>query len=192
MPLRKNIKKFFQRRSKPGLQSNVQGAVKSGDHPGPGTSLDGKTTGSQSPTEVSNSSLIHPSERSDAELSRDNSIPRGESILEEGINMAEEAEDALHKRVTRSTADTGSSTAENASRRESDGTNDSTLDEVPPLPSERRQSLNSVATLDSSHNRDSPEVAAAYNAIPLLEQTPLPRGGVSMDTQAVGRVQVCL
>jgi hypothetical protein len=30
----------------------------------------------------------------------------------------------------------------------------------------------------------------AYDAIPLLEQTKLPRGGISMETKAVGRVQV--
>lgn len=32
----------------------------------------------------------------------------------------------------------------------------------------------------------------AYNEIPVLEQTKLPRGGVSVETQAVGRVQVRL
>ena len=33
-------------------------------------------------------------------------------------------------------------------------------------------------------------LADAYDAIPLLEQTRLPRGGISMETKAVGRVQV--
>lgn len=33
-------------------------------------------------------------------------------------------------------------------------------------------------------------VANNYDSIPVLEQTKLPRGGVSVDTQAVGRVQV--
>jgi hypothetical protein len=33
-------------------------------------------------------------------------------------------------------------------------------------------------------------LADAYDAIPLLEQTKLPRGGLSMETKAVGRVQV--
>ena len=37
---------------------------------------------------------------------------------------------------------------------------------------------------------ESPAVARAYDAVPILEQTKLPRGGVSVDTKAVGRVQV--
>jgi hypothetical protein len=37
---------------------------------------------------------------------------------------------------------------------------------------------------------DAPTVVMSYDAVPLLEQTKLPRGGVSMDTAAVGRVQV--
>jgi glyoxylase-like metal-dependent hydrolase (beta-lactamase superfamily II) len=37
---------------------------------------------------------------------------------------------------------------------------------------------------------ESPAIARAYDAVPILEQTKLPRGGVSVDTKAVGRVQV--
>lgn len=37
---------------------------------------------------------------------------------------------------------------------------------------------------------DSPYKAKAYDEIPLLEQTKLPRGGVSVETKAIGRVQV--
>jgi hypothetical protein len=37
---------------------------------------------------------------------------------------------------------------------------------------------------------DAPSVVKAYDAIPVLEQLKLPRGGVSMETKAVGRVQV--
>jgi hypothetical protein len=33
-------------------------------------------------------------------------------------------------------------------------------------------------------------VSDAYDAIPLIEQTKLPRGGISMETKAVGRIQV--
>lgn len=33
-------------------------------------------------------------------------------------------------------------------------------------------------------------VSDAYDAIPLIEQTRLPRGGISMETKAVGRIQV--
>jgi hypothetical protein len=35
-----------------------------------------------------------------------------------------------------------------------------------------------------------PALANSYESIPFLEQTQLPRGGVSVDTKAVGRVQV--
>ena len=37
---------------------------------------------------------------------------------------------------------------------------------------------------------DGPTIANNYAAIPVLEQTKLPRGGVSVETKAVGRVQV--
>lgn len=37
---------------------------------------------------------------------------------------------------------------------------------------------------------DAPSVVKSYDAVPLLEQTKLPRGGISMETKAVGRVQV--
>lgn len=37
---------------------------------------------------------------------------------------------------------------------------------------------------------DAPQVVLSYQSIPLLEQTKLPRGGCSVDTKAVGRVQV--
>lgn len=35
------------------------------------------------------------------------------------------------------------------------------------------------------------ELSERYDAIPEMEQTRLPRGGISIDTKAVGRVQVC-
>lgn len=37
---------------------------------------------------------------------------------------------------------------------------------------------------------DDPSVTAGYQNVPLLEMTKLPRGGISVDTKAVGRVQV--
>jgi hypothetical protein len=37
---------------------------------------------------------------------------------------------------------------------------------------------------------ESPGLLLSYNQIPVLEQTKLPRGGVSVETKAVGRVQV--
>lgn len=44
-----------------------------------------------------------------------------------------------------------------------------------------------------SHNEEDnedPAVIKSYDAVPLLDVAKLPRGGVSMETQAVGRVQV--
>jgi len=38
---------------------------------------------------------------------------------------------------------------------------------------------------------DAPHIIRSYDSVPLLEQIKLPRGGISMETQAVGRVQVC-
>ena len=37
---------------------------------------------------------------------------------------------------------------------------------------------------------DAPQVVLSYESIPVLEQVKLPRGGFSVDTKAVGRVQV--
>jgi hypothetical protein len=37
---------------------------------------------------------------------------------------------------------------------------------------------------------EAPHLVQSYNQIPVLEQTRLPRGGVSIETQAAGRVQV--
>ena len=47
-------------------------------------------------------------------------------------------------------------------------------------------------TRRSSRSRiyDDPAVVAGYSAVPLLELDQLPRGGVSIETQSVGRVQV--
>ena len=59
-------------------------------------------------------------------------------------------------------------------------------------PAPRKSSLGSTFSDASGHGfDDAPHVVRSYNAIPLLEQTKLPRGGISMETQAVGRVQVC-
>jgi hypothetical protein len=50
---------------------------------------------------------------------------------------------------------------------------------------------------ETTEDRSSPDVnmlgklGDAYDSIPLLEQTKLPRGGISMETKAVGRIQVC-
>jgi hypothetical protein len=56
-------------------------------------------------------------------------------------------------------------------------------------------SLNKIdlaTTRRSSRSRiyDDPAVVAGYNSVPLLELDQLPRGGVSIETQSVGRVQV--
>jgi hypothetical protein len=52
-----------------------------------------------------------------------------------------------------------------------------------------RISVNSGCSIGSGYH-DPPDVHLSYKSIPLLEQITLPRGGISMDTQAVGRVQV--
>ena len=58
----------------------------------------------------------------------------------------------------------------------------------------KRKSVGSTHSETSVPNLDddAPNVVKAYAMVPLLEQTKLPRGGVSMETQAVGRVQVRL
>mmetsp|Transcript_31615 Transcript_31615/g.52175 ORF Transcript_31615/g.52175 Transcript_31615/m.52175 type:complete len:1449 (+) Transcript_31615:454-4800(+) len=59
------------------------------------------------------------------------------------------------------------------------------------IPESRKLSLESTqsdATVPNIFD-DAPNVVVSYDAVPLLEQTKLPRGGVSMETQAVGRVQ---
>jgi len=42
----------------------------------------------------------------------------------------------------------------------------------------------------SVESADPPHAIKAYDEIPVMEQTKLPRGGVSVETKAVGRVQV--
>jgi len=44
---------------------------------------------------------------------------------------------------------------------------------------------------ENPHFED-PSITKTYSRIPELESTKLPRGGISIDTQAVGRVQVCV
>jgi hypothetical protein len=45
--------------------------------------------------------------------------------------------------------------------------------------------------VDDADDTDEPSnITKAYAAIPILEQSDLPRGGVSVETKAVGRVQV--
>jgi hypothetical protein len=39
---------------------------------------------------------------------------------------------------------------------------------------------------------DDPAVVKGYESVPLLETDKLPRGGISLETKAVGRVQVSL
>ena len=51
---------------------------------------------------------------------------------------------------------------------------------------------NSIEGVDAQPNaiEEIPDVIKSYEQVPLLEQTKLPRGGLSMETEAVGRVQV--
>jgi hypothetical protein len=38
---------------------------------------------------------------------------------------------------------------------------------------------------------DDPAVIQGYESVPLIEVDALPRGGISLETKAVGRIQVC-
>ena len=50
--------------------------------------------------------------------------------------------------------------------------------------------LNEVVFPESSAEDRHSTISRAYDSIPLLEQIKLPRGGISVETEAVGRVQV--
>ena len=54
----------------------------------------------------------------------------------------------------------------------------------------RKIELGTVRRTSRSRIYDDPAVVAGYSSVPLLELDQLPRGGVSIDTQSVGRVQV--
>mmetsp|Transcript_17577 Transcript_17577/g.26678 ORF Transcript_17577/g.26678 Transcript_17577/m.26678 type:complete len:1423 (+) Transcript_17577:418-4686(+) len=60
---------------------------------------------------------------------------------------------------------------------------------VRPASMKMERSLSCETTSSHFMIEDGPAVIKSYDAIPILEQTKLPRGGVSMETQAVGRVQ---
>lgn len=38
---------------------------------------------------------------------------------------------------------------------------------------------------------DDPAIIAGYNSVPLIELDRLPRGGISLETKSIGRIQVC-
>ena len=55
---------------------------------------------------------------------------------------------------------------------------------------ERDSTVGPTTRRNRSRIYDDPAVVAGYNSVPLLELDQLPRGGVSIETQSVGRVQV--
>lgn len=55
--------------------------------------------------------------------------------------------------------------------------------------SQQSETMKTVLSEEEANN-EGPTIANNYAAIPVLEQTKLPRGGVSVETKAVGRVQV--
>jgi len=60
------------------------------------------------------------------------------------------------------------------------------------LGSKQQQGGNSLKFSESTPEKivdDAPNIVKAYDAVPVLEQTRLPRGGVSVETKAVGRIQ---
>lgn len=62
----------------------------------------------------------------------------------------------------------------------------------PPPPPSNRPTFSPMKSEASERVvfKDSPQIKKAYDAVPVLEQNKLPRGGVSIETEAVGRVQV--
>jgi hypothetical protein len=62
----------------------------------------------------------------------------------------------------------------------------------PPPPPSNRPAFSAMQSEASERIvfKDSPQIKMAYDAVPVLEQNKLPRGGVSIETKAVGRVQV--
>ena len=57
-------------------------------------------------------------------------------------------------------------------------------------PSPVKDKVNEVVVPQSGTEDRHATISNAYDSIPLLEQTKLPRGGISVETKAVGRVQV--
>jgi hypothetical protein len=57
-------------------------------------------------------------------------------------------------------------------------------------PSPVKDKVNEVVVPRSGAEDRHATISNAYDSIPLLEQTKLPRGGISVETKAVGRVQV--
>jgi hypothetical protein len=60
----------------------------------------------------------------------------------------------------------------------------------PPPPPSNRPIYTAMPSEERNGFKDSPQIKKAYDAIPVLEQNKLPRGGVSIETKAVGRIQV--
>lgn len=86
------------------------------------------------------------------------------------------------------TAQNGNSAANNTTANLGDHLG-ATSDRIPVSRKLSVGSTQSDATVPNIFD-DAPNVVLSYDAVPLLEQTKLPRGGVSMETQSVGRVQV--
>lgn len=139
-----------------------------------------------------------PLSREPVDLVRDTEVPLDEA---EGTSIVIEILPSVVEELSRrsgslsTTRDTVSG-IENMAKASDDRSTKSgspgfSMDEVSPLPSDRDQkvSTQSIRSIESDIHRDPPHVAQSYDAIPFLEQITLPRGGISMDTQAVGRVQ---
>jgi hypothetical protein len=60
----------------------------------------------------------------------------------------------------------------------------------PPMPPSNRPIKTAMPSEERNVFKDSPQIKKAYDAVPVLEQNKLPRGGVSIETKAVGRIQV--
>lgn len=116
-----------------------------------------------------------------------------QSHRQEGTHIQEQSSSSSpsqQQRQNGSTADTTTAT----SRTTTTVMNMEGIDQLGPMPPHamRKLSVGSTQSESTVPNifDDAPNVVMSYDAVPLLEQTKLPRGGVSMETEAVGRVQV--
>ena len=61
---------------------------------------------------------------------------------------------------------------------------------LPPSPPPVKENVDEVVVPEMGGEDRHATISMAYDSIPLLEQTKLPRGGISIETKAVGMVQV--
>lgn len=65
-----------------------------------------------------------------------------------------------------------------------------TIPQISAKPAKESKQIHGMPKITSDDAAESQIINRAYDSIPVLEQIVLPRGGCSVDTKAVGRVQV--